>query len=62
VLVTLGLNKEKKGMQQNGEKITEERQELSETRRNLRERDNLITSILLQSYLMEIDAMPKHLK
>ena len=49
-------------MQQNGEKSTEEGQELSETRRNIRERDNLVTSTLLQPYLMEIDAMAKQLK
>jgi hypothetical protein len=47
---------------ESGENIIEERQELSETRRKIKERDNLVTSILLQPYLMEIDAMPKHLK
>ena len=61
-MVNLGLNKEKKGMQQNGEKIIEEKQELSETRRKMKERDNPVTSILLQSYLLEPDAMPKHVK
>jgi hypothetical protein len=61
-VVNLGLNKDEKGTQHHREKIIEERQKLSETRRKIKERDNLVTSILLQSYLMEIDAMAKHLK
>jgi hypothetical protein len=62
VVVNLGMNKDEKGAQHYGEKIIEERQELSESGRKVKERDNLVTSILLQSYLMEPDAMPKRLK
>ena len=62
VVVNLGLDKGEKGTQYYGEKIIEERQELRETRRKIKERGNLVTSILLQSNLMKIDAMPKQLK
>ena len=40
----------------------EERQELGETRRKIKERDNLVTSILLQPHFVKAEAMPKLLK
>ena len=49
-------------MQHCGEKIIEERQKLNETRRKIKERNNLVTSLLLQIYFLEPEAMPKHLK
>jgi hypothetical protein len=54
--------KDEKGTQYYGKKIIEERQELSETRRNIKERDNLVTSILLQAYGLEHVPAPNLMK
>ena len=61
-MVNLGLDKDEKGTQENGEKIIEERQELSETRRKIKERDNLITSILLHASGLEHLPAPNLMK
>jgi hypothetical protein len=61
-VVNLGLDKDEKGTQENGEKIIEERQELSETRRKIKERDNLITSILLHASGLEHLPAPNLMK
>ena len=62
MVVNLGLNKDEKGTQHHGEKIIEERQELSETRRKIKERDNLITSILLHASGSELLPAPNLMK
>jgi hypothetical protein len=62
VVVNLGMNKDEKGAQHYGEKIIEERQELSETRRKIKERDNLITSILLHASGLEHLPAPNLMK
>jgi len=49
-------------MQHCGEKIIEERQKLNETRRKIKERNNLVTSLLLQIYFLKPKAMPKNLR
>ena len=61
-MVNLGLDKDEKGTQENGEKIIEERQELSETRRKIKERDNLVTSILLHASGLEHLPAPNLMK
>ena len=62
MVVNLGLNKDEKGTQYYGEKITEERQELSKTRRNIKGRDNLVTSILLHASGLEHLPAPNLMK